>query len=329
MLVSLFRTWAFRAGTRSQRRIAIARSPRVESLEDRKLPTSLVLPITSLPTFTITLTIPGPAGGNTVVGVPVSGGNFLGTYNSSPLTSSYGLSPEFGIDVGVTYYSASQNRSGMTYGTAVPNAGGITWLLKTYGPSATSEELQDALQAAIWKTEFGADFQLDGVDNSVPISKSSVNALIAPTYLAELKALGNNTLPVSDALWISPDSTQVLPIAQVEGLVALGQTTTAAPTATFVTSSANPVRKGTAVSFSVNVLADPNAQGAVIPLGTVVFQIDGQTKETVALSDGKAVLKGIKLPVGKHSVTVVYIPLNPAEFQASQGELIETVVRFK
>ncbi len=321
MLVSLFRKFASGTMTRSRRRIAIARTPRFESLEDRKVPAILTLPVSSLPTFTITLTLPGAAGANTYANVPVSGGNFQGTYSTTSLSSSYGLGPQLGIYVGISYYSASENSNGTTYGTAVPNAGSITWLLANYGPSATSAGLQDALQAAIWRTEFGSNFELDGIDNSVPISPSSVNALIGPTYQAELAALGNNTLPVSDAMWITPYSAEVFGSAHVEGLVALGQTVTPAATATFVTSSVNPVKRGRAVTFSATVLADQSSQGTVIPLGSVVFKIDGQTRATVVLSNGKAVLKGIKLAAGTHTVTVAYLPLN-SNFTASQGQLI-------
>ncbi len=321
MLASLFQKFASGRGTRSHRRIAIARTPRFDSLEDRKVPAILTLPITSLPTFTITLTLPGPAGANTYAHVPVSGGNFLGTYNTTALSSSYGLSPQLGINVGSTYYSASENNNGTTYGAAVPNAGSIAWLLGTYGPSANSAGLQDALQAAIWRTEFGTNFELDGVDNSTSISSSSVNAVIGPTYQAELAALANHTLPVSDVTWITPDSAEVLSTMQVQGLVALGQTNIPSATATFVTSSANPVRRGGAVTFSATVLADQSPLGTVIPLGTVVFTIDGQTRASVVLSNGKAVLKGIKLAAGTHTVTVAYIPLN-SSFTASQGQLI-------
>ena len=417
MLVSLFRKLASGTGARSHRRIAIARAPRFESLEDRTVPAILALPITSLPTFSITLTLPGAAGGNTFANVPVSGGNFLGTYNTTALSSSYGLGPQSGIFVGYSYYSASENGNGITYGKAVPNAGSIAWLLANFGPAATSAGLQDALQAAIWRTEFGSNFELDGVDNSDPISPTSVNALIGPAYQAVLSALGNNTLPVSDVMWISPDSTEVFGSSQVEGLVALGPLLT--PTQTAITSSVNPVAFGqsltfratvantssqggtptgsiqfqinganygkavplgangtatmsgtglnagsvavnavyiptgsfatstspvykqtitpdvTAISVSssvnhvrrrkvVNFLAtvtNGTAPGVVTPFGTVVFKIDGKTRASVALANGMAVLSGIKLAPGKHTITVFYTPLN-ANFTASQGQLI-------
>jgi len=320
MKVSLFRNAALRGVARCRRRIAIARTPRVESLEDRKLPAILVLPITSVQAFTATITLPGPPGANTVPSVPVAGGNFLGTFNTTPLSVSYGLNPVLGTIVGVSHFSASETSNGTVYGTAVPNAGGVAWLLVHFGPASTTAIEQDALQAAIWRTEFGNDFQLDGVDNLIPIKPVSVNAEMKPIYLAELAALGSNTVPVSDVMWISPDSTATFSLSESEGLAALSAITPVA-TATFVTASANPAKKGHAVNFSVTVFSDQIALKPAIPLGTVVFEIDGQIKASVPLSNGKAVLNGIKLPVGTHTVTVFYIPLN-ANFAASQGQLI-------
>jgi len=233
-MVSLFGNAALRRGKNSRRRSAIARTPRIESLEERMVPAILVLPITSVPAFTAAITLPGAPGFNTIPSVPVAGGNFLGTYNTTPLSSSYGLSPQLGILVGTSYYSASETNTGTIYGAAVPNAGGIAWLLAHYGPTATTGIEQSALQAAIWRTEFGNNFALDSTNDSTLIAD----------YEADLKALGNHTLPVSDVMWITPDSAETLGTSQAEGLVALPQTTIPFATATFVTSSANPACSG-------------------------------------------------------------------------------------
>jgi len=418
-MLNLFRHAALRPEIRSRRRTAIARAPRFESLEERKLPAILVLPSTSVPVFTATLIVPAVGGFNEYFGVPLSGGNFLGTYHTTALSSSYSVSLQRGTLEPSIYYSASETSNATIYGTVVPNAGGIAWLLAHYGPTATTALQQDALQAAIWRTEYGTVFELDGVDNPAPISPSSVNAMIGPTYQAELAALGNKTLPLSDVIWITPDSVATLDVAREPGLVALGpipktaitssvtsaavgqavtfgaavtntsthggtptgsvqfqvdgtnfgdpvplsasgtanlvetglgvgshridavyipsgdlvastspnytQTITPDVTAVFVRSSANPSKKGKAVNFSVTV-ANESPLSTAIPLGTVVFKIDGQTKASVGLSGGKAVLKGLKLAVGTHTVTVFYTPLN-ANYAASQGQLIggETV----
>src|SRR5262249_50430597 len=76
---------------------------------------------------------------------------------------------------------------------------------------------QDALQAAIWRTEYGTGFQLDGVDNAnpAPVFNSTVGAV----YKADLAALGSNTAPVGNVVWISPGTNP--DNTQVQGLVVL------------------------------------------------------------------------------------------------------------
>jgi hypothetical protein len=51
------------------------------------------------------------------------------------------------------------------------------------------------LQAAIWRTEYGNGFQLDGVDND---NYAPENSTIAPIYQADLSAANDNTAPTDD-----------------------------------------------------------------------------------------------------------------------------------
>src|SRR5262245_6596966 len=90
-MFDFFRAAVFRKKTGSRSRLRTTRRPRLESLEERELPTTLVLPQTDLPTFTATFFINEPnVGPIQVTGHPVSGGNFLGTLNGTiPLTVSY------------------------------------------------------------------------------------------------------------------------------------------------------------------------------------------------------------------------------------------------
>ena len=97
------------------------------------------------------------------------------------------------------------------------------------------------------------------------------------------------------------------------------ETITAATTKIVVSSSANPTKHTTAVNFTVTV-SNTSPFSTAVPLGTVVVQIDGKTKGTLALSKGKAVLKGVKLAAGTHTVTVLYKPAN-ANFKAGTGQL--------
>ena len=277
---------------------------------------------------------------------------------------------------------------------------------------ATTVDQQNALQAAIWREEYGTDFQLDGADNS----NQGNDATLITDYKADLAALGTKTAAVGSVVWLSPPEglignvdqglvalpaityltkttvvSSVTPAAygrtvafgatvtnssspggttptgsiqfQINGAnfgkpVPLGtkgtagitesslnvgtytidaifiptgtfatsptasckQTITRDSTAVVVSSSARSTTKNKAVTFSVTV-ANESPGSTAIPLGTVVFQIDGASKGTVRLSGGKAVLKGIKLSVGTHTVTVYYTPAN-ADYAANAGELI-------
>jgi hypothetical protein len=372
------------------------------------VPAILSLPITSVPPFTITATVPGSPGFNTVSNVPVAGGNFLGTFNSTPLAASYGLNPAQGITVGTIYYTATETNNGTIYGNSVPNAGAVAWLLVNRGPLATTPIEQSALQAAIWRAEFGSNFDIT-INN---------NPTLIADYLANLAALDGHTLPLGSVMWITPESVATTPSAQVEGIVAVPpglstQTTidsslsqaafgqpvtfgalvtntsgqggtptgsvqfqvdginignpaplsasgtanftettvsagshtigavyeptgnfgisasvnhplTVSPTATAVviSSSANPAKKGKPISLLVTVKsASPGS--VAIPLGTVVFNIDGHNRPAVNLFNGHAVRKGFRLSTGHHTITVYYTPLN-GNYLASQNTIIQT-----
>ena len=171
--------------------------------------------------------------------------------------------------------------NGTIYDAAVPNAGAISWLLNNIGPTATTADEQDALQAAIWRTEYGDDFQLDGVDN--PNHEPAENSTIAPIYQADLAAAGDNTAPVGDVFWITtgpnPDTTEG------QGLVAVPL---ASDTTTTVTSTPNPSYLGQTVVFTATV-ANASPNGAGTPTGSVQFQIDGSNYGSpVVLNGGTA-----------------------------------------
>ena len=64
------------------------------------------------------------------------------------------------------------------------------------------------------------------------------------------------------------------------------------------------IRKGTAAKV-VTTLASLN-DGTPVPTGKVVAKLGTKTVGTGTLSNGKAVLKLVKLPVGKDKVSVKY-----------------------
>jgi hypothetical protein len=75
----------------------------------------------------------------------------------------------------------------------VNNAGEVAWLLTNLASSATNGDLESGLQSAIWSVIYGNNFTLD----------SNNPADVISSYNADLTALGSNTAPVSDLLWLS------------------------------------------------------------------------------------------------------------------------------
>src|SRR3954468_4982898 len=101
---------AIRETSNPRSRAPIARKPRLEPLEPRELLASLVLPQTSIPTFTATFNMNLPGGGTVLVsGEPVSGGNFLGTLGGTRLTATYCLDTSLNIFPNNTYANATSN----------------------------------------------------------------------------------------------------------------------------------------------------------------------------------------------------------------------------
>ena len=228
-----------RLAARVLRPIRNAKSPRVTTrpaaswkpvldvLEGREVPATLALPQTSLPSFTATFQEIVPGGQTvTVSGEPVAGGNFLGTLNGVKLVASYCVDINRQLPL-ATYSGAAVTQDGTAYGTAVPNAGAISWLVTHFGASAVTADQQNALQAAIWRTEYGNGFQLDGVDNTN--GAPAENTQIAPLYQNDLAALGTNTASVAAVDWISPGAAAGVTQGQPLVAVTAGSPTPPAP----------------------------------------------------------------------------------------------------
>ena len=73
---------------------------------------------------------------------------------------------------------------------------------------------------------------------------------------------------------------------------------------TTLTSSPNPARSGSNVTFTANVTTAVSGAGS--PSGAVTFKDGTITLGTVSLSGGKAVFNTFKLSGGTHSITAVY-----------------------
>jgi hypothetical protein len=188
----------------------LARRPGFESLEQRELlaTSTLVLAPSIGSTFTGSAVSPYGPPGMLFSGQGFSGGDFLGSLSGTTAVSTYSLDDELGLDghnpPRPGTYDATVTNDGTAFGTSVPNAGAIAWLLTHIGPTAHTEDAQAALQAAIWRLEYGLNkFQLDGADNNAAGDIPNDPALIAD-YEADVAALGSNTSPVSSVLWISP-----------------------------------------------------------------------------------------------------------------------------
>jgi hypothetical protein len=289
---------------------------------------TLTLPTTNIPQFAATYDLDGEITPN-----DIGGGNFLGKLGTTKLLATYCVNIDLDLGVPATFSGATVTHDATVWGQTVPNAGAISWLLTHIGPTATTPEQQDALQAAIWNkeygttlTEFGGNggFQLDGADNkNAPFIEQGDSATkLVADYKADLAAVGSKTAAISDVLWITPNPDTGYPPSKgngsAQGLVALAAGR-AATTKIVVSSSANPTSHTTAVNFTVTVL-NTSTFSKALPVGTVVVEIDGKAKGSLTLSKGKAVLKGIKLPVGTHTVTVLYKPAN-GNFNAGSGKL--------
>ena len=93
----------------------------------------------------------------------------------------------------------------------VSGAGQIAWLVEKYAPSATSDVDRLALQAAIWKAEYGKNFDL-----VKPGDKSSTSDKVYDAYNAYISHM--ETAAVSGVAWYSPTTQDGV---VVQGLVGL------------------------------------------------------------------------------------------------------------
>ncbi len=94
-----------------------------------------------------------------------------------------------------TTYTATDNTTGSVKGAAVTNAGEIAWLMVNLAPAANTTVLNEALQAAIWKVEYGSAFVLSTTNNS---------STLVTDYNNDLTALGTKTAALSSVEWITP-----------------------------------------------------------------------------------------------------------------------------
>ncbi len=210
----------------SRRRLQNARQPAWDCLDRRELLSTLILPASNGSTFTGST--PDPYGPGIDSGQTFEGGDYLGMLNGTTALSTYSVD-DSAPAITPAQYNATVTTNGTTFGAAVPNAGAIAWLLTNIGPTVSTADQQGALQAAIWRVEYGTNlsaggFQLDGADNANDPGNNDP-ALIAD-YKADIAALGSHTAPASSVDWISPSDSQgnnyqalvAMPVGKVETL---------------------------------------------------------------------------------------------------------------
>lgn len=95
-------------------------------------------------------------------------------------------------------YAAAVTSDATLYAGAftVPNAGAVAWLMNHFANlTLPNSDERLGLQAAIWKVEYGTDFDLNLVGTP---------SLAYAKYTQYVAAWSNQADPVSDVLWITP-----------------------------------------------------------------------------------------------------------------------------
>ncbi len=139
-----------------------------------------------------------PAGFNfTLFGNYVNepGGNITPSFlDGQPLNYVYCVAANVDIYVPDSY-DVSLSTAGIYNGSLLNGAGQISWLMTHLASSAVTQDEQSGLQAAIWQQLYGSNFVLDQVHNDP--------ALVA-AFNADIAALGTNSAPLSNLIWITP-----------------------------------------------------------------------------------------------------------------------------
>ncbi len=149
-----------------------------------------------------------PTGGSPTPGN--GGGGSLSPVYLNGVQLPYVYCVDLFTDVSASSYPATTvNTAGNIYGNPLSSAGQVAWLLSHYGTAGNSDQAW-ALQAAIWHVVESNQ------GTFVPVGTTNQMDL----YNSYLTALGSNTGPVSDFLWISPGALDHGNLVYYQGLVA-------------------------------------------------------------------------------------------------------------
>ena len=145
-------------------------------------------------------------------------GSITSTLDGKSLPWLYCVEIDRNINVPGTYDTPFRT-DGIVHGNLLAHAGGVAWLVDHFAASAVSLDQQGGLQAAIWRTIYGSDFKLYGVDITGTGTGTNANTTaIKNNYTADLTALGANVDPLSNVRWLSPTAVGD-PTSLVQGLV--------------------------------------------------------------------------------------------------------------
>jgi hypothetical protein len=236
--------------------------------------------------------------GSDQASVTATANGTAGTYTVSAMAAGAGSGVTFSLtnDKAVTMIVIGSSANPAVYGQAVTFTATVT----ANGAPAT------ALTGTV-------QFVVDGQNYGAPVALSNGTAISASIASLVVTAAGSShtitAIYSGDGNFLGSTG-------------ALSQVVNRASTAVAVASSANTSLLNQPVTFTATV--SPMAPGAGLPSGTVQFQMDGiNIGAPVTLVNGQASLITAAVPVGSHSIAVVYS--GDGNFLGSSGQVGQAV----
>ena len=147
----------------------------------------------------------------------VGGGNYAGTTDNGNAFSAVFCVDLFDtINPGNTYNTTTINNTGSVNGSSVSNAAEIAWLILHLSATADSSTLgSEALQAAIWATEYDGNGSGFGSNGGPEFSIDGETGTFLTDYNADITALNTaiglgqvKSSLIGELDWITPDSSR-------------------------------------------------------------------------------------------------------------------------